>query len=451
MPLNANQRISLLDAIETDSLVFLCGAGLSMAPPSSLPSAARVANTCYDKRIAVENLAIALRDDIDSLAAVFYDRGIREFENVFVPLVPWNELLGMSNDGHAAIADLLTTRAAHSALSANFDRMIEACAQNLKVDLRGALDGQQAQTNSLISSPLIKIHGCIDQDRQKTIWTRNQLADPVIEQRITSCSNWLNLNLPGKHLVVVGFWTDWDYLNQVFEASFTARTARAVTVIDPEPTANLQEKARELWDKLHALSADFDHIQESGATVLAELRREFSMSWVRRFYAFGQPVLDATDAAATTVPALAAVAPANPSPDTLDTEALFDLRRDVEGLPYTRAATTKTPPAHSEQASYLRLALLQDGANEEGSWLRHRGTSIRIVNGGGRFLETVRSSYVEPPTMPEADIIVSAGSVRSSVPPSIIAKGRGLSIVRPSAGTISRWLTLDEAVVELNI
>lgn len=451
MPLSATQRTSLLNAIETDSLVFLCGAGLSMAPPSSLPSAVRIANLCYDKRIAVENLAPVLRDDIEGLAAVFYDRGLREFDDVFVPLVPWNELLGMSNDGHAAIADLLTVRAAHSALSANFDRMIEACAQNLKVDLRGALDGQQAQTNSFVSSPLIKIHGCIDQDREKTIWTRKQLADPVIAQRIASCANWMNLNLPGKHLVVVGFWTDWGYLNQVFEDSFTARTARAVTVIDPRPTANLQAKARGLWDKLHALSADFDHIQQSGATVLAELRREFSKSWARRFYALGQPVLDAANAAAATIPALAAGAIANPSPDALDNESLFDLRRDAEGLPYTRAAMTKTPPPHSEQASYLRLALLQNGANEDGSWLRHRGTSIRVVNGGGKFLETVRSSYVEPPTMPKADIIVSAGSARSSVPASIIAKGRGLSIVRPLPGTTSRWLTLDEAMDEFRI
>ena len=446
MALSPDQRISLLDAIETDSLIFLCGAGLSIAPPSSLPSAVRVANLCFDKRTAIEPLDGALRDDIDGLAAVFYAR--RNFENVFIPLVPWNELMGMSNEGHAAVADLLISRAAHSALSANFDRMIEAWAQSLKIDLRGALDGQQAQTNTTISSPLVKFHGCIDQDRTRTLWTQGQLTDAVIAQRIQSCSLWMNLNLPGKHLVVVGFWSDWDYLNRVFADAFTVRNASAVTVIDPSPSASLEAKAPVLWAKLNGLSGTFQHIQESGAIVLDELRREFSRTWVRRFYALGQPLVDATTALPLT---LAAGAGAPPSPDTLGNDALYDLRRDAEGLPYTRAATQKSPPLHSEQASYFRLALLQEGATESGSWLRHGGSSIRVVNGGGRSLENVQGAYVESPAMLKPDITVCAGSLRTSVPALIIPKGRGLSIVRPAAGSVSRWITLDEARIELNV
>jgi Phage integrase family len=41
-------KIRLLGAIEADSLVFLCGAGLSMAPPGFLPPALTIANECYD-------------------------------------------------------------------------------------------------------------------------------------------------------------------------------------------------------------------------------------------------------------------------------------------------------------------------------------------------------------------------------------------------------------------
>jgi len=42
----------LLGSTEAGRLVILCGAGLSMPPPSSLWSAQRVARACYDKWLA---------------------------------------------------------------------------------------------------------------------------------------------------------------------------------------------------------------------------------------------------------------------------------------------------------------------------------------------------------------------------------------------------------------
>lgn len=43
-----NAVTALLDSIDEDRLVILCGAGLSMAPPSNLPSAAALANEIFD-------------------------------------------------------------------------------------------------------------------------------------------------------------------------------------------------------------------------------------------------------------------------------------------------------------------------------------------------------------------------------------------------------------------
>ena len=53
----------LLGAIETDSLIFLCGAGLSIPSPSNLLSAVRVSQMCYDAWVHTEPLDPALRDD----------------------------------------------------------------------------------------------------------------------------------------------------------------------------------------------------------------------------------------------------------------------------------------------------------------------------------------------------------------------------------------------------
>jgi hypothetical protein len=368
---------------------------------------------------------------------------------VFIPLVPWEEMLGLPNAGHEAISDMVICRAAHATLSTNYDRMIEAWAQNLKVDLRGALNGQEAIQFSPKSSPLLKFHGCIDRSREQTLWTNKQLADAEMQARIASCSQWMNLHLPAKHLVVVGFWSDWKYLNQIFSDAFTIDNAQSVTVIDKGSEAALQAKAPELWARLNGLSRTFEHVQESGAVVLEELRLEFSRTWARRLYSLG---------AAGAAPSVAG--PGTPSPTGptaplispgLNIEALYDLRRDAEGVPYTKAATLKIPAPNAAQASSMRLTLLNRGATEIDSWLRYDGAAVRIVNGGGHFLETVQSRFIEPPTMKIPDIVICAGATRSGTPARIIRRGRGKSVVRPSAGTGARWLTLEEAKMELGL
>jgi hypothetical protein len=163
MILSARLKTRLLGSIETNSLVFLCGAGLSMAPPTSLPSAVSVSRHCYDKWVPIELLDPALRDDVDKLAAHFHTAG--EFEK-FIKIVPWNELVGQPNKGHAAISDLLVCRGAHAALSANFDPMIEHWANEHKIAMRGALTGHEATAFLTVSNPLVKFHGCLQRDRE---------------------------------------------------------------------------------------------------------------------------------------------------------------------------------------------------------------------------------------------------------------------------------------------
>ena len=129
----------LLGSIEANRLVVLCGAGLSIPAPSNLMSAVGVSRLCYDKYQAIKALAPELRDAVDQLAGHFH--GTHEFASVFIgALVPWGELAGEPNEGHAAVADLLISRAADAALSANFDSLIEQWATRRKVDLQGALD-----------------------------------------------------------------------------------------------------------------------------------------------------------------------------------------------------------------------------------------------------------------------------------------------------------------------
>ena len=440
MALSAELITRLLGAIETDSLVFLCGAGLSIPSPSDLLSALEVSHVCYDKWLPIQILDPALRDDIDRLAGLFHARS--DFARIFIRrLVPWNDLVGPPNNGHAAVADLLITRAAHAALSANFDSLIERWAEERKIAMRGALTGVEAVQYTDNTSPLVKFHGCMLRDRENTLWTIDQLAEPTVAGRVGSCSDWMNLHLPGKDLVVVGFWTDWGYLNGVLANAFAVDNARSVTVIDPQPTAGLQAKAPTLWAKLNELSNVFEHVQASSSDALEDLRTAYSKTWARKFYALGQGLV--RDAGGTV--AVAAPFEASSGAD------LYNLRCDAEGVPYNRAATLKEPAQDGAQAAYLHVMLLNAGATNLGAWLEYGGRSIRVINGAGKGLRDIQGRYKEPTTLEQADIVVCAGAIELGVPAKLIAPGRGASTIRPTPGGTARWLTLEEAWVALGL
>ena len=439
MALDPDTLRGLLGSIEAGRLVLLCGAGLSIPPPSNLMSAVRVAQACYDKYKPIAVLPTALRNDVDSLAGYFYGRG--ELQTVFLSLVPWNDLVGEPNSGHAAIADFLICGAAAAALSANFDPMIEQWANSRKIALRGALDGYEAVSFADTPAPLLKFHGCLTRNREETLWTQGQLKDAAVTARVVSCSDWMRVHLPGKDLLVAGFWTDWGYLNSVLADAMNTQAFGSVTVIDPQENVTLQGKAPSLWARL--TSVRFQHIQASGDEVLEELRVGFCKVWGRRFFELGRPLMEAVGKIVlpTTVDTL----------DTLECEDLYNFRRDAEGVPYDRAAIRKTPVPESGPAAFAHMLLLEAGAVRDGAWYTHGGQRVRIVHGSGQVLSTVRERYKEPPTLPEADIVVCAGALDPGVPGSLISSGRGKSMVRPAAGARSRWLTLEQARVELGV
>jgi hypothetical protein len=435
--------LRLLGAIEADNLVMLCGAGLSVPPPAKLMSAQRVSQVCYERWLPTAALPANMRDDIDALSGHFYAND--QFESVFInALVPWNDLVGQPNGGHAATADFLISRAAKAALSSNFDPLIESWAMQRKNAMQGALSGQEASSAAFlrVSNPLLKFHGCLLRGRNETLWTQGQLGEPSIAQRVQSCSQWMTMNLPGADLLVVGFWSDWGYLNDVIANALAINGAASITVVDPAPTADLQTKAPNLWARLTGTGAPFSHVQESGEAFLAELRGEFSKVWARKFFALGRPLLEADGLV---------YAPALVDPSAMTVDDLYDLRRDGDGTPYHRAATRKAPDPTCAQAAYAHLLLIHAHAARNGPWYDYGGRRIRVVHGGGQSIGVVRQAYDEAPAISPPDIVVCAGAVNLGTPGRIISSGRGASVVRPSVGGTARWLTLDEAKAELGI
>jgi hypothetical protein len=432
----------LLGSIEANRLVLVCGAGLSMSPPSNLMSAMKVAEACYDKYQATKVLPPELRQDIDGLAGYFYARSIAEFESVFLgSLVPWNELVGEPNTGHAAVGDFLTSRAAVAALSANFDNLIEQWATSHKNAMRGALTGQEAANASFSANanPLLKFHGCLNLDREKTLWTAGQLDDPAVKNRVESCTKWMELNLPGKDLLVIGFWSDWGYLNEVLAKALAVKNFGSVTVVDPKTADELAAKAPQLWTTLSTGTAMFQHVPGSGAEALEELRVAFSRVWLRKFYALAKTLVEAEGKA------YGILDPEMPCDD------LYDCRRDAEGVPNNRAAQEREPPPHAAQAAFFHHLMHHAGKAREGSWYRCGDKRVRVVQGAGQSLNTVKEKFKESPALMQPDIVVCAGAIDIPVPARLISTGRGESVVRPQSGGSAHWMTDAQARVELGL
>jgi len=412
-----------------------------MAPPSNLPSARRVAEMCFDKyQVRVDpHIDLALRQDLERLAEHFVR--LNTLNTQFIEnLVPWGEFERPPNPGHAAVADFLITKAIVAGLSSNYDKLIELRAWEYGADFYGSLDGDEATTRAHTHAPLLKFHGCSCRDRPSTVWALSQLRDPTVASRINKSKIWMAANLRRKDLLVVGFWSDWDYLNRIVSEAIDGLDPVSVTVIDPSNVADLERKAPDLWTLAHRPQVAFNHVQESGADALDELRRAFSENYVRQVLAAGTTAF----AAATGVPC----DPALLNVAGLDSESLYGWRRDAEGVPIGRPATNKHP-TNPEALGCFHLLLRRAGATQQPQGYVLAGRRIRVINGAGRFLSSMVAHFVEPPATMVADTFVAVGAIDFGLPAHVVRSGTSGSVVRPAAG--GDWYTFDQARAELGV
>ena len=422
-------------------LVVVCGAGLSMAPPSSLPAAWRVAEASFDKYRLETDPACdqAMRHDLEAFAQHFV--GLHTLQSVFIEsLVPWQLFVKPPNPGHAAVADFLVTRAAAAALSANYDTLIEQSAVGNGFDFQNSLDGDEATTRSRTQSPLLKFHGCANRDRLATVWAPSQLGKPPIADRIEKSKIWMAANLRQKDLLVVGFWSDWAYLNTLLGTVLDGLAPLSVTVIDLADAAALQAKAPALWDLANGPQVQFTHVQESGAEALAELRKEFSRNYLRGMLAAGRPAFEA-----------AIGAPCEPAwlePPDFDNETLYGLRRDAEGVP-TGQPASRSRPSQCETVGAFHLLLRRAGAVPTALGYEHGGRSVRVVNGAGSVVSQLQTKFVEAPAVAPTDIVVAAGATNLPLPGSVVRLGTAGSFMRPTA--MGAWYDVGDAAAEVGI
>jgi hypothetical protein len=202
-------------------LAVIAGAGLSMAPPSRLPSAWRLAEqakVAYGVQWGVAKPP--LPDDIEAQAEFFFAHN--ELQTVYLAtLIDRHAFAGRPNPGHLAIADLMLSQAIQSVVTTNVDPLIETAGNELFGQIEAGIDGVAVAALPPNVTPMLKIHGCRLVDWPNTVWAPSQLTVEPVLSRVASSIPWISQRLLNRDLVIVGYWTDWDYLNQILTKVLT--------------------------------------------------------------------------------------------------------------------------------------------------------------------------------------------------------------------------------------
>jgi hypothetical protein len=429
-----------LSSLLNDRLALLVGAGLSMAPPSNLPSAATIAGSVKQRYGAMYgSTRPPLADDVQDQAEFFFQRD--ELATVFLrTLIDQHTFAGNPNPGHYAAADLLLVKAIQTGVTTNVDTLIEMAGQMLFGQVGVGIDGPGVATLPVDVAPLLKIHGCRMCDRDHMVWAPGQLTTAPIAGRIASSAAWLTTRLFDRDLLIVGYWTDWDYLNNVLATVLAGVNAARVTVVDTANGSTFPTKAPALY-ALGQRAAAFGHVQASGADFLDALRREFSKSFIRRvLWAAENDYL---------VQVGAPPAPAWLEPSVWDNSALWQIRRDLEGCAPNEPAKQRNPP----NESLLGLTILQleaAGAVADGPyWLLLDGRRVRVLRAVNKFLHRVEAEYqreLAPTVAP--NLVIAVGAEALGLPLSIV---RSTTVATIARGSASRWLTRPQALDELSL
>ncbi len=421
-------------------LAIIAGAGLSMAPPSRLPSAwqlAARAKTMYDLQWGATKTPLS--DNIETQAEFFFAND--ELQTVYLAtLIDPHAFAGRPNPGHFAVADLMLSQAIQTVLTTNVDTLVETAGNTLFGQIETGIDGERIAALRPDATPMLKIHGCRQADWPNTVWAPSQLSVEPVLSRVRSSIPWVSHRLLNRDLVIVGYWSDWDYLNQILTQVMNAVSPSRVILVDPAESATFSVKAPALFALGERAANGFHHVQASGDVFLAALRRKFSQHIVRAVLHSG--------AGAYTDDVGVAPEASWLEPPTMDDDQLWLLRRDLLGCAPNVPATSRTPPDEPLLGVTL-LKLQAAGAVAEGSCWNLDGKVIRVLRTPNQILHRVEAAYdgdVAPIVAP--DYVVAVGAVSRGLPSSITRGGGPPSIARTSGGS---WLSYADAVLEFGL
>lgn len=442
--MDARVRTQLLGSIHANRLAVICGAGLSMGPPTNLPSATALASRAAEQYGLITGVQVPdeAKGDLEILARLIWSNN--HLRSVFIDkIVEWAQFRHKPNGGHEAIADFVLCGAADVVVSTNYDTHIEDAALHLgERDFLASLDGDDANTIEPRHKPLLKLHGCCAVDRGNTVWLVEQLNEPPVDGRIRSSQAWLRGRLRQRDLLFVGFWSDWGYLNEILESVITGidpTEQRQVILVDPEDPEKLRSKAPGLWRWAEEHEqVMFTHVRAFGEEFLDDLRRELSRQFLRRLHYASRTNFEAVggDPAGVDADPFA----------SLDTTTLYALRRDVTGrAPDSHVRTLN--PDDLRMVGAAHLLLLSLGASVVGPAFDLNGKTVRVVNGAGKLLSYVRAEFDAAAThSTPVDVVVCVSATDDPMPSNFVRPATHPDLVRTA---VSRSWVTERHVIDL--
>ena len=241
----------------------------------------------------------------------------------------------------------------------------------------------------------------------------------------------------GKDLLFVGFWSDWAHLNDILGSVLDGVEPRLVYVVDPVSLEVIQAKAPGLWILTTGEGVVFKHVQVSGAEFLNDLRKTLSVSFFERLF---------LESVGTYHGHMGDGAPPQIHlPDALNTEQLYDLRRDATGVPPNASVRDRDPLPTMYTAGAIHLMLQGRGAKFDGARYKLADERrIRVVNGAGQVMSLVQKRFAnDQPQASAGELVVCDARSDGNVPANVVRGPRAANILQ--AGNSSEWITFEEA------
>jgi len=274
------------------------------------------------------------------------------------------------------------------------------------------------------------LHGCYVRQLPATLWCHAQLEEPDARRHLDEMGRWLETRLRGRDLLLLGFWTDWGYLNSALETCVSAAEPASVTLVALDDEATLKAKAPSLWEWA-SRRPNFKPVSMDAAEFLVELRRQFGLLFRRLLLETGR----ATAASHYGIPPTA-----YPEPAESTAKDLYAFRQDACGVSRLSIPQIPRPDSSMELLGAVHVKLLALGAVLAGSDYVCCGRRVRVINGAGQLLSRVRARVAvgeEPPG--EVTIFCVGAADDGGAPADLVREGQDVTVVRAAA--TARWLT----------
>lgn len=415
----------LLTAIANKNLIVLAGAGLSITRPSNVPAAATVSHNAFQthKNLTGQTLPPEFEWDLEKIACHF--RKESNLTYFIRRLIDWTPFRAVPNRGHLALADFLACAAIDGAITTNFDTLVETASASIgDVTFQAAIDGREANV-ACEHRPYLKMYGCCVRDIENTIWCVEQTGDVPLAERLEHSQHFLAGRLLGRDVLVIGFWSDWQYLNSILESALPAASPANIYLVDPDPDEKLAKKAEGMWT--WAQKHHFRHVRASADDVLEELRLQFSRLFLKRVMKVGDANADVEWL------------------DSLTTDDVYAIRRDLAGVNKVARHRAEEP----NMGVFARAHGLINGAGAtfDGGGYRVAGKRVRIVQAAGRMLSEVRAEFAKvASSVTDTDVVVCAAASDDESSPNIVRDDAPSTIIRGGTKGIRFTTTVEEAL-----